>query len=196
MILETAARLFMKHGYDAVSFKMLIAEIGGSRRDIYALFNDKKTLFLESVAHLCEQLTEPLQQGNLPKSNDAPHLALRAFAGALQHTALKPETLALHRLMIGEGQRFPELAFLLWQKGVEQPPTILAAWIERQQEKGVLREGNARRMADLFVDMLVSRSQVAKLVGHPSLRQHQTDLDAIADDVVAIFLDGAAISIR
>ncbi len=46
---RTAMTLFWRRGYDAVSFDMLVDEIGASRKGLYALWPDKQALFVAAM---------------------------------------------------------------------------------------------------------------------------------------------------
>ena len=115
---ETASAMFLEQGYEAVSLDTLIARVGGSRRNIYSNFGGKEGLFVEVVKHLCAELAEPLWKLNIPEHNM--HEALSLFAKHLLDVVLQPRALALHRLMIAEGHRFPQVAQAIHAAGHAQ----------------------------------------------------------------------------
>ncbi|ANK76654.1 transcriptional regulator (plasmid) [Ensifer adhaerens] len=47
--LETAMRLFWRHGYEGVSFQQLTAAMGVAAPSLYAAFGNKSALYLEAV---------------------------------------------------------------------------------------------------------------------------------------------------
>lgn len=47
--LETAMRLFWRHGYEGVSFQQLTAAMGLAAPSLYAAFGNKRALYLEAV---------------------------------------------------------------------------------------------------------------------------------------------------
>ena len=49
--LDTALRLFWKHGYEGVSISLLSREIGINTPSLYAAFGNKEALFLAAVKH-------------------------------------------------------------------------------------------------------------------------------------------------
>ncbi|MUZ65058.1 TetR/AcrR family transcriptional regulator [Agrobacterium vitis] len=58
---DAAANMFLEQGYEAVSMDTLIAQVGGSRRNIYNHFGGKEGLFIETVTRLCAELALPLE---------------------------------------------------------------------------------------------------------------------------------------
>jgi hypothetical protein len=104
---------------------------------------------------------------------------------------LLPPTLALHRLMISESVRFPELARTIWRSGHEQATNILIEWIMRQQEAGVLRQGQSPRvLASQFVELAVGDALLCAQIGIPAPVNRDDALNA----AIETFLCGQATS--
>ncbi len=111
------------------------------------------------------------------------------FGKTLLERVLQPRTLALHRLMIAEASRFPELAQTIWRSGHEQPAHVLAEWISHQQKSGVLRKGQAPQLlARQFVDLAVADAQLCAQIGIPE----SADRDIALQAAVETFLRGQA----
>jgi AcrR family transcriptional regulator len=185
---EMAVDMFLDQGYEATSLDALIARVGGSRRNIYRHFGGKEGLFLATIASTCEAQAAPLKSLRIPLSGN-PADALLLFGRALLDRVLLPATLALNRLMIAESARFPELAQTIWRSGHEQAADILAEWILRQQEAGVLRQGQAPRvLARQFVDLAVADAQLRAQIGVPASVNRDVALKA----AIETFLRGQA----
>jgi hypothetical protein len=103
-------------------------------------------LFLATVTSLYEDLAVPLKALHIPRTGD-PAEALRLFGRELLKIMLLPRTLALHRLMIAEAVRFPQLAHTIWETGHSRAASILADWIAYQQAAGLLRKERAASAA-------------------------------------------------
>jgi AcrR family transcriptional regulator len=192
-LVEVAAQLFLERGFEGVAVDELIARVGGSRRNVYAHFGGKEGLFIESVTQLCEELARPLTQ--LKIDNDQSWEGLQVFGCKLLQTALQPRALALHRLMIAEGARFPELSQAILKAGHLNATTILAGWIESTRNKPEGAVGShlpSITLAQQFVDLVVTAPQLRALVGldpHPLTR---AQIRKIVIHAVDIFLHGAA----
>ncbi len=186
---DSAIGLFLDQGYEAVSLDTLIAQVGGSRRNIYQHFGGKQGLFVEAVARLCDEQAAPLQE--LDIGNGAIGPALVAFGEKLLEIVLQPRTLALHRLMIAEGQRFPELAQAILRSGHDEGVSILAQWLRLRRSE--LRADIApEALAEQFVTLLTTGPQLRALVGMGSLPPSPDDIPRLACETVSTFLYGAS----
>ncbi|MCB5190432.1 TetR/AcrR family transcriptional regulator [Methylobacillus arboreus] len=190
---ETAAELFLERGFESVAIDDLIARVGGSRRNIYSHFGGKEGLFVEVVTKLCTELAAPLEQLNIAELDVSN--ALFSFGSQLLQTVLQPRTLALHRLMVAEGKRFPELAQAIMNAGHLNAIAILTSWIESRRGKyphGLETHLPAATLARQFVNMVVAEAQLRALVGLDPYPLPPADVDRIVNNAVAMFLHGAS----
>jgi AcrR family transcriptional regulator len=185
---DMAVGMFLDEGYEAASLDKLIARAGGSRRNIYLHFGGKEELFVAVIASTCEAQAAPLKSLQISLSGD-PAEALLLFGRALLDRVLLPPTLALHRLMIAESLRFPDLARTIWHSGHDQAASILAAWIAHQQMTGALRKGQPPMLlARQFVDLAVADAQLRAQIGMSSTVNQDEFLKA----AIETFLRGQA----
>jgi AcrR family transcriptional regulator len=189
---DAAADMFLDQGYEAMSLDALIARVGGSRRNIYSHFGGKEGLFIEVVTRLCADLARPLE--GLEISSEGVKDALTIFGSHLLEIVLQSRTLALHRLMIAEGQRFPALAQAIWQSGHDNAARILIPWIEHKQSSNQLRADlPAKDLAGQFVNLVVTEPQLRNLVGFIPDPCQSTENTQIVERAVVLFLAGALI---
>lgn len=190
---HTAAELFLERGFASVSVDDLIACVGGSRRNVYSHFGGKEGLFIEAVTGLCQELAHPLETLVIEQTD--PAHALTRFGRILLDTVLQPRTLELHRLMVSEGKRFPQLAQAISQAGHFKAGAILATWIEshrKTRRKDCAEYRSAGTLAQQYIDLVVNDIQLRALTGLQSLPVPSTLIDRIVDDAVHTFLHGAA----
>ena len=100
-----------------------------SKRTLYKRYPDKAALLHAAIEHLIQNWLPPFQQATT--AADTIQAALEQAARTILAVALTPEALALHRLMIAEGLRFPELARIMQQAGTNLGITRIAALLER-----------------------------------------------------------------
>ncbi len=81
------------------------------------------------------------------------------FLGMILHRRI----LELHRLMVSMGRGFPSVATRFYQIGPVSAYGLVAGWIERQQKTGRLGAGDPTMLAELFLDMLTGKHQLALL---------------------------------
>lgn len=187
-----AADLFLERGFESVVVDDLIALVGGSRRNIYSHFGGKEGLFIEVMKQLCAELSEPLAQ--LKIGDCDAYEALASFGRQLLQTVLLPRTLELHRLMVAEGKRFPELSQAVLQAGHFKAANTLTPWIEALQGKrphGLGTHLPARTLAEQFVNMVVMEAQLRALTGLDPQPLRAEQVNQIVHNAVSTFLNGA-----
>ncbi|MBT2118932.1 TetR/AcrR family transcriptional regulator [Dyella sp. LX-66] len=180
--------MFLEQGYESVSLDELINRVGGSRRNIYAHFGGKQGLFIEVVRKLCAELSEPIEQLNL--SGGDMFAALQLFGHRTLQIVLEPRALALHRLMIAEGHRFPELSQVIWSAGHDKAIQILAASMERRRDE-LRPDIEPLVLAATFVEGLVTGLQLQALIGGRRQPSAEAEIDRQVTSTVATFLTGA-----
>lgn len=186
---EAAITMFLEDGYQAASVDALISQVGGSRRNVYDHFGGKQGLFTEAVVALCDEISAPLNDMVIDGAD--PEKSLRLFGRGMLDIVLAPRTLALHRMMISEGSRFPALAQSIWDAGYMNAQRVLSQWIRDGQAVGLLRaDCEAERLAEDFINLTVATPQLKALVGlQPPLEKH--DIETMVDRAVTMFLNGA-----
>ena len=141
-VLEAAGRLFMAQGYGAVSMDAVAREAGVSKATLYAHFSSKDALFAEMVGSTCGLLQDEAESAThhhgLPLRE-----ALCLLGARWLRFMLSPRVVAIYRVVVAEGVRFPDLARAFHAAGPERLKAWLTAWAAEE-----LRRGNLRADAD------------------------------------------------
>jgi TetR/AcrR family transcriptional regulator len=111
-ILDGARREFLSHGYAATSMDRIARTAAVSKATVYSHFADKEALFRALTEHLvAERLTELFGASPRQALPSDPAAALTELAArCLARRPAPPPFLSFLRLVIGESERFPELA--------------------------------------------------------------------------------------
>lgn len=132
-LLETAMRLFLERGYEAVSIEEIAKQAAVAKRFIYARYADKAALFVASVEHNFQGRMEALRA--IEPSPRGPEWGLLELARALLEMTLQPDALALHRLFMSAAPQFPDLVRRMVdrnrQRGVKEIERVLRFYGER-----------------------------------------------------------------
>ena len=112
-ILDVATELFLRDGYGTTSIEMIARDARVSKRTLYQRFPDKAALFTNVVHRIVERLRPPNEE-SLFEGDDLEKI-LRRLAVLILNATLSPNALALHRIIIAEATRFPELAMVVSQ---------------------------------------------------------------------------------
>ncbi len=185
-ILEIATALFFRHGFAATSMEQVAAAAHVSKRTLYARFHDKAALF-RGVVDCRIGLWRAAFAARIGRSQTLAASLKEAAEGILQ-VALAPDALALHRMVIAEAERFPELAHALSAAGgygIEW----LVDLLRRSPELGTLPPDALAFAAEQFLMLVVSAPRRRALgLGRPF---DEAGLAAWAEQSVSLFLDGA-----
>lgn len=111
-ILEGALQVFTVHSYAAASMNSIAVAAGVSKSTLYSHFQDKKGLFLALIQDLThssrQEVFNLLSQSDL---DDPPEQVLAQIATVmLENFEKNRPLLTLMRLVIGESERFPDIA--------------------------------------------------------------------------------------
>lgn len=162
-IVAAAREVFLDVGYGAAGMDQIARRAGVAKQTIYNHFGGKDALFGEIIAQLCDDLLRPLSHPELRAG--APDTVLMALGREVMALMLQPSSLALHRLLVAEAPRFPELGRAAWRAGGERPVAALAAYLEEQTRQGVLAVTDSAHAAEQFFGLLVGHIQIRALLG-------------------------------
>src|SRR5581483_260920 len=146
------------------------------------------------VHRLVEQLRPPNTAPEQFFQGGSLEAILQRLAPLILRAALSPSALALHRVIVAEAARFPELAAALNQEGTRrQAIRRIAALLDAEASAGRLAVSNAEFAAEQFLHMVVSGPQRRALGLGAAMTA--AELDAWARDAVALFLNGCRATI-
>ena len=177
LILEVARTAFFAYGYGATSMSAIAATLGGSKTTLWSHFHGKASLLggvIDDVlGRHCAAISRPLPP-------DLPLVAtLERFGAVLMATILSAPMVDLHRLIMGEAARFPELAARYQARGPECGTGRLADYLAAAMADGRLDPGDPLTAANQFVALCRSGSFRQAVLGIGPA----PDADAIARDV-------------
>ena len=158
-----ARALFFANGYAGTAMSTIAAKVGGSKTTLWSHFPSKEALFAAVVDDIVERYGLALEVELA--ANDDVKDALRRFGNAMMTTVLSPPIVDLHRLVIGEAGRFPELGRLFYERGAKRGKAKLAAFIAEAMQQGRLRTGDPMLAARQFAFMCQSGHHQHRLLG-------------------------------
>ena len=186
-ILDVATELFLDHGYGPTSIEAVAKRARISKRTFYYRFDDKAALFSAVVHRIIDRLHPP---ANVPLvSGGSLRENLQRLAQLMLRGALTPQAVALHRLIVAESARFPELAVIAGEQGGRREAiTLVAGLLEREAQARQLAVNNPTFAAQQFLQMVVSIPQRRAMgLGKPMTSR---EIGSWANDTVDMFLNG------
>lgn len=160
-ILRAARPILLRDGLGGTTLDRVAAEGRISKMTLYRHFPSKEALFEGLVTAMCEYMREELEKA--PSSNTkkpaANRLAqeLRAFTSAL----IEPDALALYRLIVADGWRFPDLARAFDQSGMR----VIRWRIAEILETGGVAANESRQVAAEVVAVALGNAYQRAVLG-------------------------------
>ena len=184
-IIDVATAAFLSDGYAATSIEAVAKQARVGKRTLYARFTDKEALFGAVLERLMARWLGSADAAPMPEGFEP---GLIALAERMLAVALQPEALALHRLMVSEAVRFPQIPQMLRTAGTAQGTARVAALLAAEIAAGRLPPQDLAFAAEQFMDLVLSGPRRRALgLGTP------LDAAQVADWArrsVALFLNG------
>ena len=195
-ILDAARDLFLHRGYAGTSMDDVAARAAVSKQTVYKNFADKQRLFTEVITSDVGRVDGATAARNaaMPDSVDIA-ADLRGYARRHLADVMQPARLRLRRMLIGEAERFPELARTWYASGPERSVAEFARWFAAWDRRGLLRTPDPVLAAQYF-NWLVLSIPLNKAMAYATDEPLFTaaELDAYADEAVRIFLAAHAVA--
>lgn len=146
-----ARATFHELGYGGTTMDLVAARCRISKQTLYRLFSSKTDLFMAIIAdHRASMLALPRDpKENLPLTEALEQI----FMFDIDEAAERDREAFIHFVM-GEAQRFPEIAALLRVQGAEQSRQMLADWLNLQQRRGLIEIADAESGARMLMNMI------------------------------------------
>lgn len=181
-ILTAATDLFAARGYGAVSMDAIARGADVSKATLYAHFESKDVLFATIVRDACQENFVP--ENALPGQDTDIESALHGMGARVLRFFLEERCLAIHRLVIAESPRFPELGRAFYRNGPEAGRAVLGAWMARHPALSV---PNPEQAAEQFIGLLRTGLYLRATLGLTP-NPPESEIDAAVDAAVGMFL--------
>lgn len=187
--LDAAADVFLEQGYEAASVNEVVRRAGGSLATLYSQFGNKDGLFWAMVEEATLNFSTALRQQ--AQENRPLEEGLQAIGENYLELMLRPRSLALFRIMIGEAHKFPEMARRFFMLGPDQVRETVAHYLAARAEiEGLeLNKFDPDLDGALFCEMIRARNHYRAMcdenftLSEDGIRRH-------VRAVVHRFLDG------
>jgi TetR/AcrR family transcriptional regulator, mexJK operon transcriptional repressor len=160
-ILRGARPIMLRDGLGGTTLDRVAAEGGIAKMTLYRHFPSKEALFEGLVTATCESMREGLE--NAPTTDTDKPIAkrladeLRAFTSAL----IEPDGLALYRLIVADGWRFPDLARVFDRSGMR----VIRQRIADLLETGGVSANHSRQVAAEVVAVALGDAYQRAILG-------------------------------
>lgn len=165
-ILDVAHDVFLAQGYAATSMSEIAAKVGGSKGTLYNYFRSKEELFSAFMNDICVSQAaiyfDPLRPiGDGRSVRDS----LIDLGVSLLDFLQQSDIMSVHRLVIAEVGRFPELGELFYQNGPKRGEIRFTEIFREAMAKGLLPPADPHVAGQRLKDLVMSDIYMRRLWG-------------------------------
>lgn len=186
IIFEAARSEFAHSGYAATSMESVARRAGVSTKTLYRLVPTKAALFEAMITERIDRFVSVVNLGACKGDVEAALTKALIICGEL---LLEGEVITMQRVILGDSDKFPEIAETFYHKAIRRTEDALADWLRRQQKRGTIELDDPQVAAGMLLGMLAFQPQRAVMFGHkaPPTRQ---EVELRAKACAVLFLQG------
>lgn len=182
-ILKAALKVFANAGYNGATMEAVATAAGLSKPTLYQYFPSKDSLFQAMLQPHRDRMLDPFAH----PSGQGMSADLLDFAWTYAETVLRPDMLALARLVIGEVQRFPQIGAAYQAAGPDRLLSGMMSWLEGRRAAGQLDFEDAELAAQDLWGLILSAPRTRAL-HHPDDPPDRADLARYIHNGLRVFL--------
>jgi AcrR family transcriptional regulator len=189
IIFDAARQEFAASGYAATSMESVARRAGISTKTLYRLIPNKAALFEAMITDRIDLFASAVRL----RACDGRDIeaALSEALIVCGELILDNDVISLQRMILGDSEKFPEIADTFYHKAIRRTERTLANWLKAQNERGLVRLDDAEAAAGMLLGMLVFQPQRAVMFGHAPAPD-RAELMRRAQAVAKLFLRGCA----
>jgi AcrR family transcriptional regulator len=190
VIIEAANAQFHESGYAAASISAIAQNAGVSTKTLYRLFPTKADLFTSVISDRIGRFFLAVDAGTLATANLRE--GLERMLTAYGMLTLSDDTITIMRLVIGESDRFPEIAASFYEQAIVKTNTLMESWLRKQVERGLIALDDPQAACGMLRGMMVMEPQRAAMLRQKPAPQIE-EIAHRAKMCADLFLKGCAI---
>jgi AcrR family transcriptional regulator len=187
IIFDAAREEFAASGYAATSMDDVARRAGVSTKTLYRLIPNKAALFEGMITERIDRFASGVRL-RACDGRDV-EAALREALIVCGELILDGDVISLQRMILGDSEKFPEIAQTFYHKAIRRTERTLATWLDAQKKRGLIEVDDVEMAAGMLLGMLAFQPQRAMMFVHapPPAREQ---LEQRAQTVARIFLRG------
>jgi AcrR family transcriptional regulator len=165
-LMRVALDQFLEHGFDQASVEGIAAEVGMSKRTIYARYKDKAELFRAAVDQAVDGYTISAEDLATAQTGDLRETLLKVARLRLANLS-RPDTIRLQRVLTAQSYHFPDLFREAFGRSIAPTIDFLEAEFERHTGEGAVTLADPRYAASAFLSLVVGGPARIIVAGQP-----------------------------
>ncbi|MBB3862316.1 AcrR family transcriptional regulator [Novosphingobium hassiacum] len=151
VILDVAQAAFLERGFAATTMSGIAARLGGSKSTLWTYFRTKQSLLAAVLIRAASALEGQLFASlNLDEGIEQ---SIHHFCEVYARVICSPKSIALHRLVIAEGVRFPEVGQTFSDCAIANTRQMLITFLTDAHRLGKLTIPDPPTAADLLLSL-------------------------------------------
>lgn len=175
-ILDAARPIFLREGWAGATLDRVAAESGISKMTVYRHFSNKDDLFQALVETMCEAMRREAESAPDAADDMLPADRLRREAEGFTTALVRPDALALYRVIVADGWRFPTLARMFERSGLAVLRKRVASILSQLD----LAEDECARRASSFIAIALGDAYLEAAIGLDDPARGKRFVDQIA----------------
>jgi AcrR family transcriptional regulator len=190
LIIAAGRQEFEANGYAGTFMNEVAQRAGVSTKTMYRLIPTKADLFTSVVSDRIGRFMLEIDAAALEALPLSEALERVLFAyGTLM---LSEETIAMNRLVLGESDRFAEIAASFFEVAVQGTSKAMATWLRHQIERGLIKLEDVRSAVGMLRGMMIMEPQRAVILGRRGVPDRE-EIAARAKQCARLFLEGCSV---
>lgn len=150
-LITAATEVFIQQGFEGTTLDMIIERAGGSRSTLYKNFGDKEGLFAAVVESMINEIFTDDDENEQPMNTIESILSF--YGTRFLINVIKPQSIGLYRLILGEYNRFPEISHTFFEQGPIRSYQLLTQKLAQLPDVKV-EEKQLQAISSRFLEML------------------------------------------
>jgi AcrR family transcriptional regulator len=176
-IVTVATRLFLEQGYAATTMSAISDALGGSKATLWAHFASKEEIFAAVIDMHIETFSRDIDEVLTGQTFSPP--ALRRACLRFLDCLLNENSVLLYRLVVSEGERFPEIKEMFYARGPAKMRAVITRFFATRFD-----EDEAVRLTQFTVSAVTGYRTDILLRPAPTTKAQQ---EAFVDNMMAHF---------
>jgi AcrR family transcriptional regulator len=153
-VVDATLTLLLTQGYAATTVEAVAKQAGMAKKTLYRFAENREALVRQAIASWPDAFLPVFEQDAL-QAAELPQL-LEQGLRAIARQVLSAQAVGMFRLLQGEFPGREALLVIYQRNGIERGRAIVADWLQRQQQRGWLRELECIQTSDLLLAMVMA----------------------------------------
>jgi AcrR family transcriptional regulator len=153
-VVDATLTLLLTQGYAATTVDAVAKQAGMAKKTLYRFAENREALVMQAIASWPDAFL-PVFEKDALQAAELPQL-LEQGLRAIARQVLSAQAVGMFRLLQGEFPGREALLVIYQRNGIERGRAIVADWLQRQQQRGWLRELECIQTSDLLLAMVMA----------------------------------------